>query len=499
MKHQSMLLSFLAAMLMIVFDAYAWQPTGSLRELYDDTLLPRIRPGVKMASFSSYDRTGGNNDGFSGAYSKLREEDGNSVIAEMEGPGCIYRLWTTHSGGEKDGLLEYKDEHIRIYLDGEPVPALDVPLQSLFDNSLERFPQPLAGQGIGGFYSYIPIPYRKSCKVVVDGLGVRFYQLNYATFPSNEGVSSFQMELSAEEKEMLDKAVARWNDPLAYLRNLEENALEISVVHQPAGTEYVLFSHTLKSEVPRFIHGITLEGVDMKTLRRTEMEIAFSDPKAAPIRLPLAFFFGQAFNADPFTSLMFGRIGETFYNCVPFVYTGECILRLHSILPVEGTITLYQSPLTEPLEEFGVLAVQYNESLPTVPGVHHPLLQTTGKGHLVGAYLVTEGPHGLPFWLEGDDRWILDGELRIHGTGSEDYFNCGWYALPGRLNGPEALPSHGFPVYGTTANTMRAIAFRWHYSDAVPFDVSIDFGIEHGEVNRHIADYRSVTFWYAGR
>ncbi len=151
-------------MLAAAGNVYAWQPTGSLRELYDDTLLPRLRPGVKAASFSSYDRTGGNNDGFSGMYSKLREEDGDSVIAEMEGPGCIYRFWTTHAVGEEPGLLERKGEHIRIYLDGESAPALDVPLESLFNNSLERFPNPLAGQGIGGFYSYIPIPYQKSCK-----------------------------------------------------------------------------------------------------------------------------------------------------------------------------------------------------------------------------------------------------------------------------------------------------------------------------------------------
>jgi len=117
----------------------------------------------------------------------------------------------------------------------------------------------------------------------------------------------------------------------------------------------------------------------------------------------------------------------------------------------------------------------------------------------VGTFLSTEGPEGLPYWLEGDDRWIIDGELRIHGTGSEDYFNCGWYALKGRLNGPEALPSHGFPVYGIADGTMRAAAFRWHYGDPVPFAGSMDFAIEHGEINRHIADYRSAVYWYACR
>ncbi|OQC08361.1 MAG: hypothetical protein BWX80_00452 [Candidatus Hydrogenedentes bacterium ADurb.Bin101] len=210
MKNTLYYLLMITMSLLFAGVARAWQPTGSLQELYDDTLLPRLRPGVKAASFSSYDRTGGNNDGFSGTYSKLREEDGNSVIAEMEGPGCIYRYWTTHSIGEAPGLLDRKREHIRIYLDGAAEPALDVPLESLFDNSLERFPQPIAGQGTGGYYSYVPIPYRQSCKVVIEGLGVRFYQLNYVTFPNAEGVNTFQMEMTGEEKELLKKAVARW-------------------------------------------------------------------------------------------------------------------------------------------------------------------------------------------------------------------------------------------------------------------------------------------------
>lgn len=489
--------------------ATAWQPTGQLEELYDDTLLPRLRPGVVAASFSSYDRTGGNDDGFSGTYSKLREEDGNSVIAEMEGPGCIYRMWFTHSAWKEDGLLDRKGEHIRVYLDGAEEPALDVPIENLFDDSLPHFPQPIAGQGIGGFYSYIPIPYRESCKVVIEGLGVRFYQLNYVTFPSDEGLQNFRMDLSRGEKQALKKAVERWSDPVGQLTKMKCDQVSLPFVHEPGAKISAPFSHTLgadgdsgSSDDLMIVHGMTLDGVSQKDLQRSQIEITCDEPGVEPIRLPMALLFGQAFSAEPFTSLMFGREGETCYNRVPFVYKGTCTIRFHSILRLEGTLTVHRSVLDAPAEEVGRLAVQLNEGLPTAPGILHPLLKTEGHGHVVGTYLVTEGPKGpkgLPYWLEGDDRWTLDGELRIHGTGSEDYFNCGWYALPGRLNGPEALPSHGFPVYGTTDDTMRAAAFRWHFSDPVPFDKSIDFTIEHGEANKHIADYRSVTYYYRAR
>ena len=128
--------------------AAAYQPTGSVEELYRFENLPLLRDGVKCRMFSSYDRTGGNNDGFNGTYSKLRVEDGNSVIAEMEGAGCIQRIWFTHSVINKDGLLNLKGEHIIIYLDGKKKPAVDVPLEKLFSGELEQFPSPLVGSGV---------------------------------------------------------------------------------------------------------------------------------------------------------------------------------------------------------------------------------------------------------------------------------------------------------------------------------------------------------------
>ena len=96
---------------------------------------------------------------------------------------------------------------------------------------------------------------------------------------------------------------------------------------------------------------------------------------------------------------------------------------------------------------------------------------------------MTEGKAKLPFWLEGDDRFTIDGQLAIHGTGSEDYFNCGWYALEGRLDRPAAYPLHGFPVYRNRDGTWQAAAYRWHLADPVTFSRSIDAGIEHGGEN----------------
>lgn len=462
--------------------AHAWQPVGSLQELHDPALVPLLRPGVKAAMFSSYDRTGGNNDGFNGTYSKLREEDGNSVIAEMDGPGAIQRIWFTHSEHRQDGLLERKGEHIRVYIDGAETPALDVPLEALFDGRLPRFPKPLAGSGIGGFYCYVPIPYTKSCKVVVDGLGVRFYQITYSTFPSAEGVTPFSMELKEEELAHLARAVERWNNPLGVFQT--DGVQRHSGEEQEGGDAL-----SVNATGPALVLGCTFEG----DLGDGVIEVLQAGGNT--ISLPLDLFFCATALGAAEHGYYAGKNGAVYYNLLPFYTDGRSGYTLRA-RGVKGTLTMYTLPVETVPANAGRLAAQHNESLPTVPDIHHPFLKTSGQGHYVGTFLTTSGPEGKPYWLEGDDKWTLDGELRIHGTGSEDYFNCGWYAVENRLNGPAGFASHGFPVYGITDGGMHAHAYRWHITDPVPYDHTIVAEMEHGEANQHIANYRSVGWYY---
>lgn len=59
-------------------------------------------------------------------------------------------------------------------------------------------------------------------------------------------------------------------------------------------------------------------------------------------------------------------------------------------------------------------------------------------------------------FFEGDDSTYVDGKMRIHGTGSEDYYNGGWYDLPGKWNCAKSLPIHG--------------CLDYHYKQHVPED-----------------------------
>lgn len=91
------IISFTAFLAVVAGNVQA-QPVGL--EFYDDlSLLPYIYSNAESYYLSSYDRTGGNDDGFRGTYSQLYIDDkGEHVIFEEDGPGCIYNFWFTGNG-----------------------------------------------------------------------------------------------------------------------------------------------------------------------------------------------------------------------------------------------------------------------------------------------------------------------------------------------------------------------------------------------------------------
>src|SRR3954454_1122435 len=136
--------------------------------------MAELRPGAGMRQFSSYDRTGGNEDGFNGVYSCLRTTTTGCVIAEHAGAGQIDSMWFTRDYGSMTA-----NGRIRVELDGLVV--LDQPLQDVVDGKLGApFVWPLVGNGAdtsGGSVIKVPMPYRTSMRVTIQA-NPRFYHVD---------------------------------------------------------------------------------------------------------------------------------------------------------------------------------------------------------------------------------------------------------------------------------------------------------------------------------
>jgi hypothetical protein len=479
--------------------AAGFRPSGSPAELSDLGLLARLRaPGVEPVGFSSYDRTGGNNDGFNGTYSKLRVEAGNSILAEVSGPGVVQRIWFTHTSGEKPGLLDRKAEHLKIYLDGRGAPALDIPLEQVFAGTHPHFPRPLVSEGSGGFVSYVPIPFQNGCKILVEGLGVRFYQIGLVKLPPGTAVRSFTAEPSEDVRAQLARAASIWSQTDDY-EETELSSANLSTykvqAHANSARQYALRAG------PATIRSIQLfpQGDTEAAWAEARMRIIWDDDDAngAGVDLPLGLFFGRIDGAGSYRSLLLGQQRSGWYNRFPMPYRRQAIVRIDSAKPLAGTLLVRTIP--EAPADAGCFRAGSREAMPTEPKHDFSWLTESGRGQFAGVLLLTEGKAKLPYWLEGDDQFQVDGRLAIHGTGTEDYFNCGWYALAGRLDRPATYAVHGFPVYRNRGESWEVAAYRWHVADPVPFSRSIEAGIEHGGENTFPANYRAAVFWYSER
>jgi D-arabinan exo alpha-(1,3)/(1,5)-arabinofuranosidase (non-reducing end) len=135
----------------------------------------------------------------------------------------------------------------------------------------------------------------------------------------------------------------------------------------------------------------------------------------------------------------------------------------------------------------GYFHAQYRQGTPPPEGPYR-ILEATGRGHLLGCVLSVKNNDG-GWWGEGDEIFEIDGEPRIHGTGSEDYFSESYGLRPGC-----------FPYFGVTLLSEPFVtAYRWHIPDPVTFRKSIRFSIEQGNGTspfRSGNDYYSVAYWY---
>src|SRR5688500_2867760 len=104
------LLLFALFLLGAITNAYAQNNIyrNELLNLVDASRLPLYRSD-DIEQLSSYDRTGGNDDGFSGKYSAIRKEAEGLVIADLTGPGIVNRIWTPTPEADT----------IKFYFDGE--------------------------------------------------------------------------------------------------------------------------------------------------------------------------------------------------------------------------------------------------------------------------------------------------------------------------------------------------------------------------------------------
>jgi hypothetical protein len=468
-----------------------WAP--GIQELYRLDRLATLRESIKVASVSSYDRTGGNNDGFGGQYSYVRKEKDGLVLADLEGPGVIYRIWTPTP---TDDVLEF-------YFDGQDKPTIQVKFRELFMGRHPAFPRPLVGFGAGGFYSYVPLPYEKSCKVLIRAERMQFYQINYATYPQETGIKSVSAEPTDEQRKHVEKA----------RKLLASTGRDISTYVVPEGgrIEPVTAKATLGAgkaatlldvDRPGRIVGIRMWPADALVGKKRDIVIRAywdNDPEPAIVS-PAGDFFGYAWGEPATQSLLVGTADGVNYCYFPMPFDKSARIELYAEPGLDRDVSLQAQVLFVPVgrkENEGRFYALWRRENPTTKGKPFTFIETAGRGHLAGLIQQSQGlESGNTYFFEGDDQTTIDGTLVIHGTGSEDFYNGGWYDVAGRWESRRSFPLSGCLAY--KKHLGRTGGYRLFLGDAYAYRSSILQTIEHAPTgNDLVNDYCGVTFLYS--
>lgn len=433
---------------------------------------------------SSYDRNGGDDDDRYGAHTF----DGGLVLADLEGPGSVMRIWTRNPQGT-----------LHVYIDDMDHPILSADFADMFRGIFELnspgtnlFSPPFVGEGNGGYYSYVPIPYAERCRLVVTGVeDVLGYQVTYTEFPKGTPVASFNMSLTDDDKAYFRRWRESWENRDNHRFDRKTVKLHKSRHNYWPNKDSLIFP----LEGPGVIRELTfkVESADPEILQKTWLSIAFDGQEEPGVLAPLGTFFGATHpKSEDFDSLALSN-SEGKLSCrFPMPFGSIAEIRIITTSEQIADITYWIRWEPGEVDDQHYFFARYN-SAESVEGEPYRVAEISGQGHFVGCTLSAKDADSLHF-LDGDDVYLVDGEPadNFHGTGTDDYFNAGWHFSSGTFS----APTHG-TTYKSAQAPMEIGAFRTHVTEPVPFDSSFTFDLEHGSRNDTPGvAYSSVSYWY---
>lgn len=453
------------------------------------------------------------------AKSAIKMDRQGHVLAEMDGPGCVVRIWSANPADAG---------HIRIYLDQDKEPMIDAPLDALLGGKWQTakpvqrgtsagrwtpFPDPIACERSRGFNLYFPIPYARHCKITVDKPDI-YYHVDYRTYPEGTEIEAFAWprldRLFGEESfiggtrlglmckvlrgEALERTfnrgggITEQHTPRIKLGAGQKSPMVMLKFKGPAVVPYLAVQLEPGKHAHEALRGLVLVGV-------------FDNANRPQIWCPLGDFFGSGPGHNPYKSLPFsvgkaeqGKIELRAFWSMPFETSAVFQIWNFGKRSVPLTLEGHVHPYKWTDRSIYFHAKWRTQTLSTRPFRDWTYCNLKGQGVFVGDMLSVMNPV-TAWWGEGDEKIYVDGERfpSWFGTGTEDYYGYAWcdpkpfqhaYHNQTRCDGP--------------VNKGWTSVNRFHILDAIPFTKSFRFDMEvwHWIENIQVP-YAATSYWYA--
>ena len=508
--------------------------------------------GEISGSFSSYDRNSkydlntnlysnwnANGDG-TGYIEKINND---IVVFEQDGPGVIWRVWSALA----------LSGHIKIFIDNQVLPIIDQPFSDFFELLNEEnieFPKNLPGlPSINlpelmstlsrGRNRFVPIPFQKNCKIILEEGWGMYYHITYTKFsdkglklPKFNGIYSKQdlIALAKTDRILYNRGFSRKKYEEEQKLNFEINNLSKSSNWETNLNGSGVINH--------FNISLNKDQYDTPKKRKEMLEdlwiqITWDKDSKPSVYAPFGMFFGSYPDFYPNRTLPIGAIQGNLYSNWYMPYSDGANFKiinkgenLHDI-----NLSIVSRPLKETKKLLRFHAKWHNGKYKNTINdrgrdIDWPILITDGRGRYCGMTLHVQNQWEEPkskaenwwygkfntrniwwWWGEGDEKFYVDGEKfpSTFGTGSEDYIGYAWSAEPAF-----ALFDHGFASqpYTSINGNGHTIVSRFHIGDNVPFQNSFTGVIgkykadKWGDTEQNCSEcpniclYQAVAFWY---
>jgi hypothetical protein len=459
-------------------------------------------PSFRTVQFSSFDHRstlpGGpdwfaNSDGFGGEpipnFEEVIREPGEDgigeyLIADVQGPGAIVRLWTAAINGQ-----------IKLFLDDQMYPLYDGPAQDFFQKTYDSFPEVenlekelMKKTVYQRDASYTPIPFASRMRLVWAGnlKEIHFYQVGVRLYPKESAIQSFSPQDLVIYRDSLNEVINALSDPDENLVQVsEESPVDFAATLQP-GEEKELLSFEGPKALERLNIKLRAEDMD-RALRQTLIHIICDDHPWGQVQSPMGDLFGAAPGINPYQSLPFTVRPDGTMICrfvMPFQKNMKIKMenRGEQTVEVEGKVLpmVYTWDEERSMHFRARWRVDHNMIASNRAVQDLPFIVAHGKGLYVGTTSYLLNPNDVPtpygnWWGEGDEKIFVDDDVvpSVFGTGSEDYYNYSW-------SSPDIFYFSycGQPRNDGPGNRGFVTNFRWHILDPLPFQKHIRFYME---------------------
>ncbi len=453
--------------------------------------MPVYDAGAVIKYEGSISKAGDNADWDWGMY---QDENGEWVLMEADGPGCIYNF-TQH---------RYPTSTVpvfRFYFDRKTTPTLTVtpadfgrtyPLVAPY---ADKFVGPVE-QGFGPIWvvrSFVPMAFRTHCKVTssirlegnnkADNQG-GWGHVMFQTYDSAEGVVTFDGSFDADA---VTRLYAEWagNPVTPKIDPIQPGETHTVFVKEGAGT----------------LHGITaaIDGYTPLDFTDLWVEITFDQATVPHVSAPLGSFFGCEYGGTPshLNTLLLEQnttVNPSFFrNSYPMPYYRSVSVRLvnRGQRIVYAGLAVQDDPDTiyDPAAAGYFTSSPYYPITPNIMGKNSVIADIHGAGSVV--YAVLSGKD-IAAGCEGDVRVFVDGmqSPTVESDGSESWASYGWgFPLP-----PQSNP---FSAYnGRYMSNEDWSELRLTFTDSYVFRNRLVFELEHGGCNDGGGTHSGQVFYY---